>query len=51
VDVHLPAGFRAKDRQAGIFSSGGSIACPSGTAITLVLPDPAPDINLAGLLC
>jgi hypothetical protein len=51
VDVHLPTGFRAQDRQAGIFGGGGSIACPSGTAITLVLPDPLPDINLAGLLC
>jgi hypothetical protein len=45
--ITLPAGFRAQDRQAGIFSSSGSIACPSGTFIGTINPD----IDLSGLLC
>ncbi|WP_320672710.1 hypothetical protein [Patulibacter defluvii] len=45
--IALPSGFRAQNRQAGIFSSAGTIVCPSGTTIGTI----SPDINLAGLLC
>jgi hypothetical protein len=45
--ISLPSGFRAQNRQAGIFSSAGTIVCPSGTTIGTI----SPDINLAGLLC
>ncbi|MDQ4048356.1 MAG: hypothetical protein M3131_03110 [Actinomycetota bacterium] len=47
IRVSLAAGFRAQDRQAGIFSSAGTIVCPPGTTLGTINRD----INLAGLLC